>query len=330
MDCRESRDLLSPFIDDQLNIEEKNRLLEHLEGCASCRCDLAQLEKVLFAVRQMGKQELQAPEGFSKAVIARIEKDRAATRVSRQRIKQAAMGAAAAVLLAAGSMMYLPGRVVQIADQPAQHDNIVNSQPDTLSSTPQSSSGQMDNVQGQTDAPATPDDQSPIDTAPETNYSGSPAGSQSENNLRFAADENHVIVSTFLKIKVDDNQTAQQALKNLTGNYGAGTQSLGQQSQGGSVCLVNNITVKSSRAAALISDLKALGTLVSLDEKTVDLNERYSELYSQLIALQSQKAQTPNGTQAGSLDRQIKEIEKQLQSWDEQSGNQTIIVWLQQ
>src|SRR3990170_923848 len=67
----EARARLSALIDGALEAGEAADVAAHLEGCASCRADLAQLRATVTMLREV--DPVQAPEGFAAAVRGRLE-----------------------------------------------------------------------------------------------------------------------------------------------------------------------------------------------------------------------------------------------------------------
>jgi predicted anti-sigma-YlaC factor YlaD len=57
MSCDEYRPLISGYIDEELEAGERQRLEEHLKGCASCRRELEQLRGLTEELRTMEFEE---------------------------------------------------------------------------------------------------------------------------------------------------------------------------------------------------------------------------------------------------------------------------------
>ncbi|MDR7522346.1 MAG: DUF4349 domain-containing protein [Armatimonadota bacterium] len=80
------RPRLSALIDGALDPREAAEVQAHLEACAACRADLAQLQATVAMLREV--EPVQAPEGFAATVRARLENlSRAAGRPGWQRVK---------------------------------------------------------------------------------------------------------------------------------------------------------------------------------------------------------------------------------------------------
>lgn len=332
VNCIAAGELLSPFLDGELSREEEARLTEHLEGCPACRCELDEIKRVVAAVNYLGKREMAAPAGFSSAVMARINEEKTVTKNRLRHLKQAAAGAAAVLLLTAGVTALKPEPSGQIAQTPAQIESSGANQGGNPGSDLKSPG---DGATGANNQPnSSPSDNSnessdkPVDNNNENQrssgvYSGS-------GSVQFTGDKEYVIVSTFIKIKVDDSEAAQEKARALVNNNGAQMQSLGQQTSDGKLCLVEKIVVSNSEAQNLVKELTALGSLISHQEQKADITQRYSELYNQYIALKNERAQTQDSAEAVQLERQIKQIEDQWRALEQQTSSQTIVLWLQQ
>jgi hypothetical protein len=330
VNCIDAGEILSPFLDGELAREDERKLLEHLEGCPACSRELDEIRRVAAALSMLGQKQITAPAGFSSAVMARINEDKAGSTNKYRHLKQVAMGAAAVLLLAAGVATIKPELAGQVAQAPVQMES---------SGAPQTGAVNPDQKSPASESTGTPDQQNPS-SAENSDPSSDKIVAENPNqgsglysasgSIEFTGDKEYIIVSTFLKFKVADSAEAEEQARSLAREYGVSMQSLGQQTIDGKQCLVEKIVVSSSNAQSLTASLRALGTLVSQDEQKADLTQRYGELYDKYITLKSERAQTQDTTQAAQLDQQIKKAEEQLRAWEQQSSNQTIVLWLQQ
>lgn len=324
VNCIEARELFSPFLDHELIREEELRLQAHLESCSSCCQEMAEWQRFSKILQGFREQDLNAPPGFANTVMERINLEKTvSTRTVWRRWKQAAIGIAAALLLAFGSLAIKPD-VVKIAETPNPVETPVeiNSQnyPDNNSNLSSQDSQSKDTPQTATS------DGNDI-AAPEK----SNGTEKITTRVNLTGNQDHTVVSTFIKIKVADTQKAESKASALARSYGAAIQSLGQQSEGETNYQVDKITTDSSATAQiLISELRSLGILTSEDSQEVNLDRRYSEVKQQLIDLMNQRAATQDSNLILQLDKQIDRLEEQLLTWDKQSQERTIVLWLQQ
>ncbi|MBC7348036.1 MAG: zf-HC2 domain-containing protein [Clostridia bacterium] len=104
MKCRKARQLLSPYIDDELKPKEKAALEEHLASCEACRAELEELKAISNAIREIF-QRIEPPPDLLEKTMRRIremeesgEMERLRRRERLAKWRKAAMG----VGLAAG------------------------------------------------------------------------------------------------------------------------------------------------------------------------------------------------------------------------------------
>lgn len=94
MNCEQVQELLSPYIDNVLEAEEKCRIARHLEMCGECSNEYATLLETVNLLKTLGDEEL--PEGFNDRLMDRLR----ACRRSRNRIPAwLPTGAVAAILV---------------------------------------------------------------------------------------------------------------------------------------------------------------------------------------------------------------------------------------
>ncbi len=328
MECREARELFSEYLDKQLAHEENLKLISHLEVCPECREELDRMDSLLAAIHSRSMIELTAPEGFASSVMARIKQEEAARAKGRwKRWKQAGAAAAAALLLASGPILMNNTPLLQVADNP-----VISEPSPEVTSSLDSNNPAPDNTPTPVGETAVPPDSvtvAPKDTETDAKTNGTPAGTRS--NPVLTNNQEFVIVSTLLKVETADVDNAEKRALSMAKACGASTQSLGQQYQDGKLYLVDKIVVDSSSAGQLISSLAALGAEAAPRQvQRENLTTRYNELYSQLINLEQQLAQTQDSAQISQLRTQIAGIEKMLDSISKQSSDQTIVLWLQQ
>jgi len=105
MDCGVAQELISSYIDGELNGEETRQLEVHIENCSECRQRLERMKAMVRMVGELGEEEL--PDGFLDRLQARLEAEQVTGTVRRQHkgvsgwIKWASIAAAAAVIILA-------------------------------------------------------------------------------------------------------------------------------------------------------------------------------------------------------------------------------------
>lgn len=71
--CEEVREQLSAWLDGELAIEEHAQVAAHLNSCAACRRELAQLTALNTALAQLAAP---VPSGLAERVLARVQPSR--------------------------------------------------------------------------------------------------------------------------------------------------------------------------------------------------------------------------------------------------------------
>ncbi|HOW42409.1 MAG TPA: zf-HC2 domain-containing protein [Candidatus Omnitrophota bacterium] len=72
MECPQAKELLSQYLDDMLEPQEKAQLEQHLEACSACKDKLAQLKR--YAGTMAALPKVKAPADFLEKVQERIER----------------------------------------------------------------------------------------------------------------------------------------------------------------------------------------------------------------------------------------------------------------
>ncbi len=110
MDHATVRGLLSAYMDGAVSPAERDGIEEHLQGCADCREELAELEKTVLRIRGFGEEE--PPPWMAQKVMARVREAAAENRgffhwlLYPLRLKLPIEAAALVVIAATGYMLY--------------------------------------------------------------------------------------------------------------------------------------------------------------------------------------------------------------------------------
>lgn len=104
MKCRKARQLLSPYIDDELKAKEKAALEEHLASCEACRAELEDLKAISETVRDVFRRIEPPPDLLEKTMrrIRQMEESGEIARLRRRERLARWRKAAVGVGLAAG------------------------------------------------------------------------------------------------------------------------------------------------------------------------------------------------------------------------------------
>ncbi len=82
MKCEEIKELLSPYLENDLNTEEKESVGEHLKDCQFCKKELEELKEMLLGLREI--PEVEPPPYFLEAVRTRLERPSILVRILRK------------------------------------------------------------------------------------------------------------------------------------------------------------------------------------------------------------------------------------------------------
>lgn len=104
--CEEYTAALSAFADGELNENERNELMAHLEHCEACRDKLSELMILHTMFEEL--PELDAPEGFSERVLERVHEEKRAKKRSRRAWPRVLAACFALVVISAAALNILP------------------------------------------------------------------------------------------------------------------------------------------------------------------------------------------------------------------------------
>ena len=104
--CEEYTAALSAFADGELNENERNELLAHLEHCEACRNKLSELMILHTMFEEL--PELDAPDGFAERVLKRVHEEERAKKRSRRAWPRVLAACFALVVISAAALNILP------------------------------------------------------------------------------------------------------------------------------------------------------------------------------------------------------------------------------
>jgi anti-sigma factor RsiW len=71
MRCKEEKSKMSAYLDGELDTESSIAMASHMEQCATCRGDLAELQSIDALIQ--GLPKIEVSNGFSRQVVARAK-----------------------------------------------------------------------------------------------------------------------------------------------------------------------------------------------------------------------------------------------------------------
>lgn len=339
MNCKESIQLISPYLDGMLESKERMTLQQHLDHCSLCREHYRDLSQMSSLLRSMGKDIKTAPAGFTDAVMLAVQQEEAAgvrprlwSGWVRKTWKKVLPTVAAAGLLVFASVNGF------VADNPPMTPVAVQEEPQAQYSDPPPSNATAPNQTAPPDnrsvSPVAPNEATPdpprviAENPPETG--GNVATMQANPNQVLLSAENRNILSTMLVIRSQsDSSTMFEQVRSIASPYGATTERLGQQVKDGVNYNLFKLVVERSRNQALTDSLAALGTVTSRDVDTQDISQAYTQALDQFLSLSTQRGETQDPVKLKQLDQQIAALQQQLGDWKQKAGAATIVLWVQ-
>ena len=72
MDCKKAENLIMKYMDGQLSQNDAQLLNEHIKNCPKCKEEFLLFDSMMNEAAEISKEVIRAPEGFEKAVMAKI------------------------------------------------------------------------------------------------------------------------------------------------------------------------------------------------------------------------------------------------------------------
>lgn len=347
MNCEETRQLFSPWLDGKLTPFQAQFFQEHLDGCASCRTELALWKDCSAILKGMG-DTVTAPPGFASAVMEQIRITE--TPVARKRFqwarvywKQLVAGAAAVAVLALGSV----GAKIPFWHWPVQ---VAEHQPSTSPTDTHADTSDKPSVGGRPSSKTTTNTQpgvaiSSAPDAPQASSGSSQGGGHeatpgpragttmstavsSDNEARVFLNKERKLTSTLLKVGVDSLDKSRVALQ-VASSSGISGKQVAAQAVGEHECVVLRFIAPSSKADAFMDSLADLGTVLDWQTETQDVTQRFAETLQQYQSLVAQRENTRDVAERQKLNTQVENLESQLNSWDQEAGQHIVVLWLE-
>ncbi|HHW43858.1 MAG TPA: hypothetical protein GXX25_08635, partial [Desulfotomaculum sp.] len=136
------------------------------------------------------------------------------------------------------------------------------------------------------------------------------------------------IESTLLKVQVADLAAAGKTL--LAEAAGLPYQSFGRQQVDGHTVEILRFVVPAERASSFTAVAAGLGRVVDRQNSRQDISQQFAASLDHYRDLIARRNNAGSDGEKADLDRQIRELEQQLSTWDTEAGRQVVVVWLQQ
>lgn len=358
MNCRETLNLISAYLDGMLSVEELADFERHLADCPACAHELAVFQRISSTFISAAKEEVTAPPELCKAVMNTLRAEERGTHKKLHKLPvnwQRMVAAAAAILLlvgssttasvglkmAAGSFINQVASVFRSNDSTNSPINIANSTPTGDTGTNLGSSN-FPNTPGLSDPNASLDKANSGNKTIGNNQSaannslvvndqtgGSAAKTMPEDEPVVLLNNNELKVnSTLLKLSVPDLDLAKAKSVSLAANNGATTQVFPEQADGKRI-LVLRMTTEAEQARRLVTNFANLGTTIEQQNESRDLTASYNETAAQYREVQAQWQKTTDPTEQQQLADRADALKQQLDAWQDEAGKQVIVLWLE-
>jgi len=357
VDCRETQLLISLHLDGELSKDEEAALAGHLAACEACCRELALQERLASALRELSREEAQAPPELCGLVMSRLRAERKAALAWLPAAWRKAVASAAAVLIIAGGAAGVTaGLKMAGGGKMIGFETPVKMDADAGGSTAQvneaaSGAGNPVGPPGEAGASGNNgqgvlapgnnkgnDISSPVpagngaDTAKPGNTGGntSPSGQASipTDEPRALLSSNMKITSTVLKVAVGDLAEARAKAVALAAGAGAATQVFPEQN-GDKKIVIIRLTIPSDRAPNFIADLAGIGTLYDRMDESRDITFQYNETLVQYYDLQSRISSSHNAEEQRQLENLASSYKQQLDTLMATAGKRVIMLWLE-
>ncbi|WP_353928599.1 anti-sigma factor family protein [Desulfofundulus kuznetsovii] len=156
----------------------------------------------------------------------------------------------------------------------------------------------------------------------------SKAGSGGAVEPRVFLNQTRTIESTLLKVQVADLQAAKKTLLAAAGD--SSCQSFGRQRVDGHTVEILRFVVPVERATSFTATASGLGRVMDRQQQSQDISQQFASTLDRYRALIAKRNQMTEEADIAALDREIKSLEQQLAAWDQEAGQQVVVVWLQE
>ena len=355
MDCRKMQLLISSYLDGELSKDGEAALAGHLEACDVCRQEMVVHERLAWALREIGREEMQAPPELCGLVMSRLRSGRKPFTARIPAAWRKALASAAAVLILAGSTAGVTAGLKMAGGGKAAGletlAETVNTAGNGIIQSNRGPSG-AESAAGPGGQPSAPGSgQEALGLAGGEAISGRAGLSEKEAD-NASTDNSGVntstgaktaltaaeplallnsikkITSTVLKVAVGDLTEARAKAVALAAGAGAATQVFPEQG-GGKNIVVIRISADPDRAKVMIAELARLGTLTDRQDETRDIAALYNEALIRHIELQAGLDAAADPAVRQQLQFQAASYKRQLEAWEAESGKHIVVLWLE-
>ena len=341
--CDRAWELFYDFADGELSSEDEHLLSLHETSCPNCGAEFREWRRLRSALRD---SRVTPATGFKARVMARIQEIQAVpepTRIVRwskiwQQGWTKGVAAAAVVLVLMAGAAKLPATISLIALLD-QKSHIVVPVPGPVpivaqnpSPGPISPDGTPAN-NGNPVKPHNPDNINPVKPPiPSVTPGGKPMIAINDTGERvFLANQKRVITTTTMKVTVNNIDQARSDALSIARNFKAELSSETPTQNSGHSTLFQRFTIDpgTGSARAFLDQLGSVGSVVTKHTESEDVTNQFARTLEAYRALKAQQSAAPEADKQ-QYASQISGLELELQNWDDTSGKQVVMLWLEQ
>ena len=340
MDCLKALRLIMPCLDGTLPRDEEESLAEHMVDCPACARQLELQRRLSGTLRQVGREEIQAPPELCGLVMDRVRDQHPGIlhRLTFASFRRAIAVAASVLMLAgglagtnAGLKTFNSGKIIGYnttspeANLEPGNSDLTPADPTVGDTSPVPSIG-GGNVPGNGLGGNAPEGGIAPITAPGAKTGGTTVPSITGEQVLLSSEMK--INSTVLKLKVDYLAGAKSKVLKLANGAGTAAQVFPEQKGDQSILFIK-ITVADDQADGLIAGLTALGTLTDRQDESRDITYVYNETLVHYYDLQYRISTEANAATRQQLEAQAASYKQQLDTWVEEANKRVISLWLE-
>jgi negative regulator of sigma E activity len=296
MDCNNVKNMINEYIDNELDIEDMEKVKDHLAHCSQCAGLYEELEKIKEVIKE---DENFVPDDFSKKVINKIKEEKKGNIFV---FKKSYMAVAAVFLVAIIAIPNIPN----LLGNYSKEESAISS--DMVGTT------EMMNTMAPTISPQEPSMQSSDGKSITEDRSSNQSGIESERVQ---------IKSYYLNLEVKDIESVFENIQTITNTYGGYIENsnMGDYYVGyyqGYDTQVNirnaylNLRLPVEKVSEVSKMVEALGEVSSKGENTSDITQYYQDINSELENYKATRVRMLELlAKVGSLTETL-EVEKEL------------------
>lgn len=323
MKCEDFRELISLYIDDELDEANKNELIKHLENCPLCRKEYEELKALKEMLGKIGDEEL--PENFHNELMAKIKPAKEKTKKKKFVWSRYSSLAASicAVLLVGGALVGMDAAGMKASSADAASPEMFSTNSVMMDmSADQNGSAELEDIVFESESAA---EEYKLSSA-------TVALSEGDSLARNAQSELKIIKTGNLDITVKNYDESVEHIKNEIETRGGYVESFSSYVysnrwvNGEQISLrEGNLTLKvpSDQYEETFETLKTYGEVVNENESSKDVTESYVDTESRMLVKKTEEerlvellAKAENVEDIISIEGRLSEVRGEIESYE--------------